>query len=171
MDKILSRRSEDYLEAIFNIQKEKKYARVKDISSYLNVRPSSVVEMLKRLNDNRLVTYRRHEYVVLTPAGEKIGRIINDRHITIREFLEMINVPRRIADLDACIIEHELHLETIEQIKNLVKFVKSAPNHPNWLKHFERFCENGKHECKENKKDKTYLLSIDREIGIKNRSF
>ena len=149
MENALSRKVEDYLEAIFNIIKEKGYARTRDMAYLLEVKPPSVVEMIKKLDERGFVLYRKYEGVTLTPEGEKIGRLVKGRHDTIKAFLEIIDVPERIADKDACIIEHELYPETIGQIKNLVEFVKSAPDHPEWIEHFKIFCETGKHPCEE----------------------
>ncbi|GAH83534.1 unnamed protein product, partial [marine sediment metagenome] len=115
---MLSRKAEDYLEAILNIAEKKGYTRVKDIASALDIKPSSVVEMLKRLNDMGLVEYRKYDGVTLTPKGREIASVVKDRHDTIKAFLEIIKVPEKIADKDACIIEHELEAKTIEQLKN-----------------------------------------------------
>ncbi|MGB2841068.1 MAG: metal-dependent transcriptional regulator [Halobacteriota archaeon] len=144
---MLSRKAEDYLEAILNIAEKKGYTRVKDIASALDIKPSSVVEMLKRLNDMGLVEYRKYDGVTLTPKGREIASVVKDRHDTIKAFLEIIKVPEKIADKDACIIEHELETKTIEQLKNFVRFVKSAPDYPQWLGHFETFCKTGVHPC------------------------
>jgi len=158
---MLSRKAEDYLEAILNIAEKKGYAKVKDIALALDVKPSSVVEMVKRLNDRGFLDYRKYDGVTLTPKGEEIGRAVWGRHTTIRAFLEIIKVPQEIADKDACIIEHELEAKTIQQIKNLVEFVKTAPDYPQWLEHFEMFCETGVHPCEEEKrKEKEHRFSI-----------
>jgi len=45
-----------------------------------------------------------------------------------------------------------LEPKTIEQIRNLVDFVKSAPDYPQWLEHFEVFCNTGVHPCVEEKR-------------------
>jgi len=157
---MLSRKAEDYLEAILRIAKMKGYARIKDIALALGVTPSSVVEMVKRLNDGGFVEYRKYDGVTLTPKGEEIGKAVWGRHTTIRAFLEIIKVPEDIANKDACIIEHELHAKTIEQVKNLVNFVKSAPDYPQWLEHFEIFCRTGVHPCEEEKrKERVHRLS------------
>ena len=150
---MVSRKAEDYLEAILSIAERKGYTRVKDIASALDVKPPSVVEMLRRLNDLGLVDYQKYEGVRLTPKGAEIARVVKDRHETIRAFLEILNVPEKIADKDACIIEHELETKTIEQLKNFVSFVKSAPDYPQWLEHFETFCETGKHPCEIEKRE------------------
>ncbi len=151
---MLSRKAEDYLEAILNTAEAKGYTRVKDITQALDVKPSSVVEMLKRLNDSGHVIYKKYEGVRLTPKGKAVATIVKDRHETLRAFLEIIKVPLALADKDACIMEHELDSKTIEQVKCLVNFVKSAPDYPQWLEHFEIFCATGVHPCGEEKRKK-----------------
>ena len=144
---MLSRKAEDYLEAILNITEEKGHARIKDIAITLGVRPPSVVEMVNRLDKKGMVEYRKYDGVKLTAEGGKIAVIIKERHDIIKAFLEIINVPEKIADKDACTMEHELHAITTTQIKNLVIFVKDAPEYPQWLEHFNEFCTTGKHPC------------------------
>jgi len=160
MPVMLSRKAEDYLEAILNIslQEGKGYARVKEIARALNVKPSSVVEMVNRLNGVGLVNYKKYEGITLTPKGEKIAKVVKDRHETIRAFLEIIKVPPRIANKDACIMEHELEPET-EQLRCFVRFVRSAPDYPQWLQHFETFCKTGRHPCEGVDKGITMLLN------------
>ena len=150
---MLSRKAEDYLEAILNVTERKGYARVKDIAAALHVRPPSVVEMLRKLDGQGFVLYQKYEGVQLTPRGSEIARVVKNRHETIRAFLELLNVPPKIADRDACIIEHDLEPKTIEQLKNFVQFVLSAPDHPQWLAHFETFCETGVHPCADEKRE------------------
>jgi DtxR family Mn-dependent transcriptional regulator len=123
--KNLSRRVEDYLEAILNVTLEKGYARTKDVACELDLSPSSVVEMFRKLDAMRLVEYRRYEGVVLNPAGREIAEVIKARHDTLREFLRIIHVSEKIANADACYMEHELHPETIRQIRLLVEALQS----------------------------------------------
>ncbi len=146
---MLSRKAEDYLEAILNIAEKKGYTRVKDIAFALSVKPSSVVEMVRRLSDMALIEYRKYDGMTLTPKGRDIAIVVKERHDTISAFLEIIKVPEEIANKDACIIEHELEPETIEQLKNFVHFVKSAPDYPQWLEHFETFCKAREHPREE----------------------
>ena len=143
----LTRKAEDYLEAIFTINRKKGYVKVRDVALYLKIKPPSVSEMAKKLDCRGLVVYRKYDGVTLTQKGKEIGALVRDRHETIRSFLEIIGVPKNIADEDACVIEHELNPETMIQIKNLVRFVKTAPDYPKWLDHFEIFCNSGEHPC------------------------
>ncbi|MDD4568283.1 MAG: iron dependent repressor, metal binding and dimerization domain protein [Methanoculleus chikugoensis] len=123
--KNLSRRVEDYLEAILNVTLEKGYARTKDVACELDLSPSSVVEMFRKLDEMSLVEYRRYEGVVLNPGGREIAEVIKARHDTLKEFLRIIHVPEKIANADACYMEHELHPETIRQIRLLVEALQS----------------------------------------------
>ena len=145
----LSRKAEDYLEATLVIAREKGYAKIRDVALTLGVKPPSVVEMVRKLDALGLVVYRKYDGVTLTPDGEEIGKNVKDRHDTLKAFLEIINVPEKTADEDACTMEHELDPKTVQQIKNLVAFVRTAPDRPKWLKHFTTFCETGEHSCEE----------------------
>lgn len=121
----LSRRVEDYLEAILNVTLEKGYARTKDVACELDISPSTVVEMFRKLDGMDLVEYRRYEGVVLSPAGREVAEAIKFRHDTLKEFLMAINVPEKIASDDACYMEHELHPLTIQQIRLLLEVFQS----------------------------------------------
>ena len=123
--KNLSRTAEDYLEAILNVTLEKGYARTKDVAHELDLSPSSVVEMFRKLDRMGLVEYRRYEGVVLKPAGREVAEVVRSRHEILREFLQVIHVPETIADADACAMEHELHPATIQQIRLLVEVLRS----------------------------------------------
>jgi len=57
MNESVSGRVEDYLRAVYEIIEQKGYARIKDISRELGVRPSSVVEMMRKLHDRGFVIY------------------------------------------------------------------------------------------------------------------
>ena len=141
---MVSKKAEDYLEAILKIAEQRGHTRTKDIASALNVKPPSVVEMVKRLDDMGLVKYKKYDGVELTPSGRAIARVVKDRHETVRAFLEILKVPKKIADKDACIIEHELNPKTIEQLKNFVLFVTSAEGYQQWREDFEIFCRIAK---------------------------
>lgn len=121
----LSRRVEDYLEAILNVTLEKGYARTKDVACELGISPSTVVEMFQKLDGMGLVEYRRYEGVVLSPSGREVAEAVKSRHDTLKEFLMMINVPEKIANADACYMEHELHPATIQQIRLLLEALRS----------------------------------------------
>jgi DtxR family Mn-dependent transcriptional regulator len=121
----LSRKAEDYLEAILNVTLEKGYARTKDVARELDVSPSSVVEMFQKLDGLGMIQYRRYEGVVLQPRGREIAEVIKYRHDTLKDFLMLIKVPEKVAEQDACFMEHELHPETVRQIRSLIEVLRA----------------------------------------------
>jgi DtxR family Mn-dependent transcriptional regulator len=126
--KHLSRKAEDYLEAILNVTLEKGYARTKDVADQLGVSPSSVVEMFRKLDTLGLVEYRRYEGVVFRPEGQKIAEVIKYRHDTLKKFLLLIGVSERVAEADACFMEHELNPETVRRIRLFLETMDGDPS-------------------------------------------
>jgi DtxR family Mn-dependent transcriptional regulator len=141
---MLSRKAEDYLETILFLIQEKGYARTKDIAVRRCVKPPSVTEMLAKLQKNGLVSYEKYEGAKLTPKGREIARTIKKKHILLRKFLKMIRVSSRNAEKDACMMEHELTQETVNQLSQFVSFVESFEEDPHFFKNYQDFCKTGK---------------------------
>jgi len=150
----ISGRAEDYLRSIYEIMKRKGFARVKDIARELNVKPSSVVEMLKKLREMNLVIYEKYEGVRLTDKGKEVAEVTKRKHETFRRFLELILVPRDVALRDAHILEHKLHPKTILQFTRFVEFITNYADRPRfvtrWLEEFKRYCEKKEKEVSRN---------------------
>jgi DtxR family Mn-dependent transcriptional regulator len=124
----LTDREEDYLRAIYEIIASKGYARIKDVAIKVKVTPASVVEMMKKLRDKKLVNYEKYEAITLTDTGAQYAEAISKRHDTFKEFLKIINVPDDVAEKDAHILEHYLDAKTINQFTRFVDLVKN-PDH------------------------------------------
>ena len=140
--KNLSRKAEDYLEAILNVILTKGYAKTKDVAAELGVRPPSVVEMFRKLDKMGLVEYRRYEGVVLTQQGREIAETIRFRHETLKRLFTLIGVPEDIADADACMMEHELSEKSITQIHHFVHFLEAEAPSRDITAAFRDFCKN-----------------------------
>jgi len=124
----LTDREEDYLRAIYEIIASKGYARIKDVAIKVKVTPASVVEMMKKLRDKKLVNYEKYEAITLTDTVAQYAEAISKRHDTFKEFLKIINVPDDVAEKDAHILEHYLDAKTINQFTRFVDLVKN-PDH------------------------------------------
>ena len=124
----LTDREEDYLRAIYEVITQKGYARIKDLAIKVKVTPASVVEMMKKLREKKLVNYEKYEAITLTDAGVQYAEALSRRHDTFKEFLKIINVPDDVAEKDAHILEHYLDARTINQFTRFVDLVKH-PNH------------------------------------------
>ncbi len=141
------RRTEDYLQAIYELSRQKGFARVKEIAEVLGVKPASVTEMLEKLSRSGYVVYRKRMFVTLTEEGWKIAKAVEERREILVKFLQTLGVSRDVAERDAHNIEHYLHPETVERLKKFIKFIEGCPGDPKWLDHFRKFCETGTHPC------------------------
>ena len=112
---------EDYIEVVYVLIHEKRRARVRDIATALKVKMPSVVKGLSELKKLALVTQEPYGDVELTAKGRRIATMILNRHHKIREFLMRLGVSRRIADKDACLMEHILSAETMDKISDYLK--------------------------------------------------
>jgi DtxR family Mn-dependent transcriptional regulator len=91
-DRPLTPIMEDYIEAIFDLKREKAVIRVKDIARKLHVKMPTVSSMLRALDDRGLVRYRKYEQVEITQSGTTVGREIRRRHDILLKFLtEVLN--------------------------------------------------------------------------------
>jgi DtxR family Mn-dependent transcriptional regulator len=144
---------EDYLEAIYRLIKEKGYARPIDIAQKLQVKQPSATEMIQRLAKSELVSYEKYRGLSLTPKGKKIAKSIYQRHKTLTEFLKILGVKEKIAEQDACKIEHDVNPQTMKHMLKFVEFVQKSPKKPEWLEHFEYYIRTGERlECEKRKK-------------------
>ena len=117
---------EDYIEVVYVLIHEKNRARVRDIATTLKVKMPSVVKGISELKKLELVTQEPYGDVELTAKGRRIATIILNRHNKIREFLMLLGVSKRIADKDACQMEHILSVETMDRIRDFLKKAKES---------------------------------------------
>ncbi len=65
---------EMYLKAIWHIRERGEEPKISSIAKLLNIRQPTVVEMLRKLNEAKLVEYEKGAIVELKPRGERIGK-------------------------------------------------------------------------------------------------
>jgi DtxR family Mn-dependent transcriptional regulator len=144
---------EDYLEAIFDLGREKRVVRVKDIAKRLGVKMPTVTSMLKNLSQRGLVNYEKYEYVELTQKGASVGREMRRRHETLRRFLtEILKIDPDIAGVEACKMEHVLGAATMKSLTRFMEFIQLCPRTgEGWLDRFEEYKRNGRspEKCQE----------------------
>ncbi|MBC8456898.1 MAG: DtxR family transcriptional regulator [Deltaproteobacteria bacterium] len=141
----LSASMEDYLEAIANIQQNKRVVRVRDIAKYLKVKMPSVSGALKGLVKKNLVSHESYEYVELTGQGQQLAEEVAHKHEVLRRFLsEILGLDTKTAETDACQMEHAVGDKTLERLVKFIEFVDACPKDgPGCLKQFRRAVETG----------------------------
>ncbi len=129
---------EDYLESILVISEKKGFAPVTEIANFLKVSKASVTEMLSKLKKHKLVLYEKYGTITLTEQGKKIAEKVKDRHEIWKTFLTLIGVKSEIANIDCCLLEHNLSKETISNLKKFTLFLKDKKQ-SDILKRYEEF--------------------------------
>lgn len=122
----LSPSLENYLEAIYRLEKRNQLARVKEIAELLNVSMPSVTGAVRNLRERGLVHYEKHSYINLTKEGLEIARSVQSRHAVLQDFLEKILLLEpELADKEACEIEHAIGSETARRFRNCAQALKT----------------------------------------------
>lgn len=119
------RRVEEYLEIIYELTCRGERVGVRKLAQVLGIKPSSVVEYLRKLCSEGYVVYEKGGYISLTEKGLELANEVKVRHNVIKEFLVLIGVPEDVAEIDACYIEHGVHKETIDKISELTIKLKT----------------------------------------------
>ncbi|MEN6591810.1 MAG: metal-dependent transcriptional regulator [Methanobacterium sp.] len=70
----LTKSMEDYLEVMYNLEKEKGIIRVVDIAEELNVKPSSVVEAVDKIYKLDLISREKYKEIKLNEKGIKAAK-------------------------------------------------------------------------------------------------
>jgi DtxR family Mn-dependent transcriptional regulator len=122
----ISESLEDYLKIIFQLERERRVARVKDIAARKGVRMASVTGALRRMSKEGLVNYGAREFVELTEEGAELARMVLQRAEFLRQFLSAtLGIRDDTAEKDACALEHHLSGETLARMVALYQFMQT----------------------------------------------
>jgi len=143
MAKQLSGTLEDYLEAIYRIEQQKRVARPRDICEAQGVAGSTVTAALKSLSDKDLVNYEPYGLVTLTERGRKQAESLAVRHRIIRDFLEeILDLPPRQAESTACGMEHAVDERALQRFVCFLAFMRRhCPQGARCLEKFREFVD------------------------------
>lgn len=113
--------AENYLEAILALSEKQGEVRSIDIVAELGFSKPSVSRAMKNLRENNYISMDEKGYITLLPPGREIAEKIYERHQLFKKLLMSMGVDEKIAEVDACRIEHAISNETFECIKKHVK--------------------------------------------------
>lgn len=113
----MQKSGEDYLEAVLAIHQDKGKVRTTDVALRLGVSKPSVNRAMKILMADGYVHQETYGDIELTEKGVLKASQVYFRHKTLTTFLsEMLGVDQKIAEQDACLIEHDISSETMEKL-------------------------------------------------------
>ena len=108
---------EDYLEAVFMLQKQKGYVRCVDVAEQLGVKKPSVSRAVKELIKSGHLVKNANGTLSLTETGLQLAEQIYEKHQFFTRQLIEAGVPHDIAAQDACRLEHVISEISFEKLK------------------------------------------------------
>ena len=143
-DEKLTKNMEDYLEAIYILQKKNGSATITGLSAFLSVRKPSVNSALHFLAERGFVNYQRYQKVTLTENGHEYARNVYNRHVTLKNFLiEILNVEESQAEENACRMEHVIDEDIFTKFSEFLEFVLKSNISCVDIKKFKIECKEG----------------------------
>ena len=116
-----SETAEDYVEAVMELIEEQGECRVLDLARYFNVSHVTVSRIVKRLQDEKLLSSKPYKLVELTAKGSKLAKRVKGRHEVVLAFLIKLGVDKANAEIDSEGIEHHVGSQTLAAMKRFLK--------------------------------------------------
>ena len=137
---------ENYLCAIYEIERKNKAARVKDIATLLSIGASSVSEAMKALEKKECINYEPYGLITLTKKGQKIVVQKLKRSEIISNFLkDVLLVDENEIAENAQKIEYGMSEKVLEKFVRFLTFMQTCScKEPKWIKSFKYYAKEGK---------------------------
>jgi len=117
---------EMYLKAIWHIKEKEEAVKISTIAKMLNVRQPSVVQMLKKLNEKKLVNYNKAG-VILTEAGKEVGGSMM-RNSRLLEVLMESALKIEVDEEMVCGIEHHMNKQFTDALCTMLNHPRKCPH-------------------------------------------
>lgn len=112
---------EMYLETILLLKKRSSYVRSIDIAEELNYSRPSVCRAVSVLQKKDYIVVNAKGEIAFTEAGKNKAEDVYDRHCVLTELLMKTGADRKLAEENACRIEHVITQDMFDIIKNYLK--------------------------------------------------
>lgn len=123
---------EDYLKIIYELGGQYKEVSNKDISKALNISPSSVSEMIKKLLNDGFVEYEPYKGIKLSEAGVEKAKKVKRRHHLWEVFLvEKLGYNIDQVHGEAEVLEHVTSQRLEELLDKYLDYPKVCPHNTN----------------------------------------
>ena len=123
-----SQSEEDYLKAIYHLEMDYDSISTNYVADYLNMKPSGVTDMLKKLADKKYINYQKYKGSSLTKKGKLIALSIIRKHRLWETFL--VDKLGFGWDQVHLIAEQLEHIKSEELIENLDDFLGNPKYDP-----------------------------------------
>ncbi|MEG1393099.1 MAG: metal-dependent transcriptional regulator [Christensenellaceae bacterium] len=113
----ISASSQDYLEIIYTLYKSGIEVRSVDIATAMGVSRASISKAMGVLKNAGMVMQEKYGRIMLTTEGMAAAKKVIRTHETLKSFLvDVLGVSEKIAQQDACKMEHSISPETLKKL-------------------------------------------------------
>ena len=116
----IGKSKEDYLEAILIQINRSGACRSTDVAVQLGFSKPSASIALKKLEDDGYIE-RNDGNIVLTESGREIAQTTYDKHSFFKKWLIIAGIEERMAEEEACQMEHIISEESFNKITSYLK--------------------------------------------------
>ena len=111
---------EDYLETILILHKKVGMVRSVDVARHMEVTKPSVCHAIATLRNGGFLTMDSDFFLHLTDVGRKVAEQTYEKHRFFADLTEA-GVERKIAEQEACHMEHAISNEAFRKLKELLE--------------------------------------------------
>jgi DtxR family Mn-dependent transcriptional regulator len=123
-----SQSEEDYLKALYHLETDYDSISTNSIAGYLDMKPSSVTDMLKKLSEKKFINYQKYKGTSLSKKGKLIALSIVRKHRLWETFL--VDKLGFGWDQVHSIAEELEHIKSEQLIENLDNFLGNPKYDP-----------------------------------------
>lgn len=165
----LNSKSQDILEAIYNLEKSQGKARLTDVAACLNFSKSRTSQEVKKLVSLGLVQEDKYGPIQLTRLGIFEAERVLFTHLLLKTFfIRHLELDEETAERDACAIEHIISEETIKAIVRHLETREEEIGSFN-LKEAETYLVKKKRLSELRQGQKARIMKIEGHRGMKRR--
>jgi DtxR family Mn-dependent transcriptional regulator len=129
MNQIISPTVEDYLKAIYKLQRRQGRVTTSAIAEKLGLSNATVTAMIKKLARKKLLKHISYHGVILTAKGEQMALKVIRRHRLVELFLnEILGLEWDKVHVEAEKLEHVISDEILDRIDCVLGYPKTDPH-------------------------------------------
>ncbi len=114
---------EDYLEALYLLQRKSPEVRSVNLAEFLGYTKPSITHMIKILTDAGMVRKSDKGILTLTDKGMELARMTYEKHCFFYKMLINAGIDEQLAQKEACKLEHNLSMDSYQKLKNMFEKV------------------------------------------------
>ena len=117
---VLQESGEMYLETILVLSQKTRFVRAIDIGEEMGFSRPSVSRAVHLLQEGQFIHIDPDGAITLTDAGREIAEKVYERHTVLTKWLTALGVDPKVAENDACKIEHVISDESFAAVKRYI---------------------------------------------------